>query len=307
MKRKWFFLLIIVLSLCGASIFIAQNADPDIVLPVKLKCTAKPIVELSIQNNRVGLLVDLGLEDHMILDKQVLVMIKKQPIGIFNYCDFLGNNYESSCYSISNIKVGNRMLNNVIVHETNDELASHAILGSGATRSMPGVFKSCNPRLSCQGSVGVSFFTKLFDGYNILLDFLNLRLILCKKWPSKYLLHQKMTKVPFQIGESGIIFLADTDLGRKAFCLDTGCTQTVLRSSLFKGRSCSTNWAGIPFLTTSKFMIGGKDFGRMDLSACKLDKNLHRIDGVLGMEFMLTHAVYIDFEHHQLYISECLN
>ncbi|MBX9745087.1 MAG: hypothetical protein K2X08_07765 [Chlamydiales bacterium] len=153
---------------------------------------------------------------------------------------------------------------------------------------------------------------------------------------------EKMIKVPFIKSQSGIVFSIKTDLGELRFLLDTGTTLTLIRASLLENHVQRSDWdtknrvkplqlnpdkkdssldqmtnegeafqnsrnPTKPLVTafeTQKFAISGVDLGKSLLYAFELSEEISDIDGVLGMDFLGLHQIYIDYFNSTLYLSE---
>ena len=76
-----------------------------------------------------------------------------------------------------------------------------------------------------------------------------------------------------------------------------------MRSSIFQGIGIKNEKHGFPIYTTSMFEIGSKNFGSMNLYLFDITPELHEIDGVLGMDFVKNHVIYIDYKDKVLYIG----
>jgi hypothetical protein len=114
---------------------------------------------------------------------------------------------------------------------------------------------------------------------------------------------EKFIKIPFERQKGSIIFPIDLDIGEKKFILDTGCTTSIINSSLLSDQKFDKALYGIPIFTTSKFSIGAHDFGMMDLLLVKIF-TAGILDGILGMDFLKTHVVYIDFDKKLIYMKQ---
>lgn len=65
-----------------------------------------------------------------------------------------------------------------------------------------------------------------------------------------------------------------------------------------------TSKHGFPSLSSDTFSIGGTNFGSKPLYFIDITEELDEIDGFLGMDFIKDHVIYIDFDHHILYIKQ---
>ena len=108
-----------------------------------------------------------------------------------------------------------------------------------------------------------------------------------------------------KLGPFGGVFSVNTDMGVIRLSIDTGASGTFVRSSRLEGREVHKIDHTLPVFTSSTFVIGGKDFGSMDLHLLNIAPEWHEIDGLLGMDFLENHVVYIDNQKNVVYIGEC--
>jgi hypothetical protein len=110
------------------------------------------------------------------------------------------------------------------------------------------------------------------------------------------------TAVPFATGQeawAGEAFTeAETDIGRVILSWDTGAFTSVLRRSLVEVAQPKHTEST---LVTTKFVIGGDDFGPQQFEVWEL--SLPHFDGFVGNDFFATHVVCIDFPGKQLRVS----
>jgi hypothetical protein len=59
---------------------------------------------------------------------------------------------------------------------------------------------------------------------------------------------------------------------------------------------------GFPWLTSTHFTMNGTNFGSQDLYFLSMTRELNDLDGILGMDFIEKHVIYIDFSKKLLYI-----
>ena len=152
------------------------------------------------------------------------------------------------------------------------------------------------------GSIGRPILTK----FNLLLDYHHLHIIATndlKKMENLGCVLHEMQKIPFQMGLLGITFKMHTKLGIKSFCIDTGASSNIIRSSLVNVQNCKIGNHNIP-LFTSNCMIQDLDLGDLTFHTFDLADQLTDIDGILGTPFLDLHMLYIDFKNRVLYIKK---
>src|SRR5579862_907719 len=103
--------------------------EKDEFIPVTFSESELPLVKVEIEGNTYSLLVDLGFNAQLTLQKSILEKIRKKPYGTVQFIDVLGNDYESQKYLIPEIKIGNITFAEVIVEEENDEYNKNVVIG----------------------------------------------------------------------------------------------------------------------------------------------------------------------------------
>ncbi len=155
--------------------------------------------------------------------------------------------------------------------------------------------------ISNAGRLGRDFFA----GKNIFMDFNHRVLIICSELKDirkeGYEIKNLIT-VPFKNTSDGIVLEIETDMGKKKFVLDTGTTVSVIRTENLNKVPIQQK-EGTPITKTSKFIIGGIDFGWRELYLLDISREF-KIDGLLGMDFLKDHMVYLDFTKKTVYIGK---
>jgi len=299
MKSKWLIYTTIV-GFLGVSIIGALWGfgikSYHIQIPVKFGSASTPYADVEIEGKKYLLEFDLGSKFQLSLRKSFLEkIIKKEPHGIGEWKDINGNKYEAPSYLIPEMRIGDLILANVVVQEDDDDFIFNATMWDGENKGRDIVDKE-------QGVIG----RPLLEKVNLLLDFGHSTIFASndknKLKKAGYCLDH-MTKVPFELGRMGIILQVDTDIGIKRLSIDTGSSLNLIRSSLLKDHECQKGQYNIPFFITSKFIIGGEDFGSMCLHLHKITPELNELDGFLGAPFLESHVLYIDFPHKVVYIG----
>lgn len=273
-----------------------QRKTYHVPIPTRLSVGNIPLLEVDIQNAKYSLKMDLGSKFQLTLSKRVLNQLNKKNAGTLLSRDMHGNSYETPAYLISQIKVGDFCRRDVLVNEESDDFVLNTTFWMDTN-------KSKDPFEDQIGTIGRG----LLEKRNLLLDFYNSIVFISNDInrfnESGYHL-KDLTKCSFEIGRTGIILTIITDIGATRFSLDTGSTISFIRSSFVKNSSGENNKYGIPFITSSIFEIAGKDFGNMNLYLQNITPELSEIDGILGMDFLKNHVVYIDYKDKVLYIGD---
>ncbi|MGE5196268.1 MAG: hypothetical protein ACM3JI_02935 [Anaerolineae bacterium] len=266
-------------------------------MPITMTPSGCPAITAVIEKQTYLLKFDLGSKFSLSLDKDILEAVQsKKSYGVAKWRDVKGNFYESPSYIIPRVKIGDLLLIDTIVKQEDDIYKINTTLWNN---------KENEPTPSIQhfGTLG----RPLLEKKNLLLDFKNSLMFVSndiKKLKENGYNLNKSIKVSFQMGRTGIILLVNTDIGTIKLSIDTGSTVSLVRSSIFQNTEINKKEHGIPIYTTSKFAIGNKDFGNKDLFLYDITSELNEIDGVLGMDFLKKHVVYIDYKNKVLYIGD---
>jgi hypothetical protein len=226
-----------------------------------------PFITTELQNQSSALAVDVGSRFPLALRRETLDgILDKQLHGTITVHNIEGLKHEAPSYLIPKLKVGDLMLKNVIAHESQEE--DYDTLGQF-----------------------------LGGEFNLLVDFPHSRIIACdtfSKLQEKKLAGKHWVRVPFEMHSSGIVLNVDTDSGTRRLAINTTCTFTHLRSSLISSRQSSVS---------SSFCLGGKQFGQVVFRSIDLPEGLSEIDGFIGVDFLRTNAIYIDYKNKTAYIE----
>ncbi len=260
-------------------------------IPVSFDKFHLPLIDIELEGKIYPLVVDLGFKAQMDLEDGILQTVNKQSFGTSRSMDLKSNRYISPKYVIPTIKMGGVSFDEVIVKEKNEAFHRNTVIRE----------QNANIPSKRRGTVGFS----LLKRKNLLLDFPHARLAFIDKdnrqvgYPV-----EDMLKVPFEMTASGVIINIGTDMGEKKFLVDTGATMTALRSSECCPEKYHKDSCEQDCFVTSQFVIGGKNFGDMVVYPLDITPEMDKIDGFLGMTFLMDHVVYIDFREKMLYIGD---
>ena len=260
----------------------------------------QPRTLVKIEGIEYHLLVDLGSPSYLTLSKELLEKIQdKKLFRNHIMVNLAGEEHLTKSYIIPSAKIWYLKLANFEIEE-----------------DVPGVqIYDPNQRTTADlaadkpGKIGRSVFTNL----NLFMDFRNSAMFACHNLNDRkkngYHL-DKLVQFPFEMDiNTGIIWKVDTDLGIKKLLLDTGCSLNLIKPSAVKGQPCEEWLPGLQRYKSSKFLLGGKDFGETNLTLSEISPVLGTFDGIIGMEFLKEHVVYLDFKKKIAYVgksTECL-
>ncbi len=256
-------------------------------LDVEYSKSSMPITEITIQDKKYFATIDLGNKIPLSLSKKNLSNLrKKERKEKTEWRDFNGKKYFTNSYLLSEIKLKEMIIKNVIASEVNEECLKNTTIAG-------------TPDLEEQ-YIG----RPIFEKFKVLLDFKNDKIFISndlKKLKNLGFDISTYVKVPCKKARSGLVLEVKTDLGNKKLSIDTGFTITALRNSPAI-RAIEKKY-GIPIYKNKKFQIQDKDFGPFDLFFIDITTELSEIDGFLGMDFLKHHTIYIDFPNKVAYIS----
>ncbi|MGE5195809.1 MAG: hypothetical protein ACM3JI_00585 [Anaerolineae bacterium] len=299
MRKKYYF------GIAGCSIIVAFfilwhgfTISPSFTqIPVTFTSFDTPLLASEIEETKYLLKFDLGSKFQLSLNKDILASITdKKPYCVAKWRDIKGNFYESPSYLVPKIRVGDLILTEVIVKQEDDIYVTHTTL-----------WKDSKDERKFENKDAGTLGRPLLEKTNLLLDFSNSKIIACntkQKLKEMGFLLDEMAQVPIETDAKGIIVKVNTDAGTLKLVLDTGATITLIRSSLLQAQACKRDERGFLTFVTSRFVMGKKDFGRKNLFLYDITPELHEIDGILGMDFLKNHVIYIDYPNKVIYVGD---
>lgn len=287
MKIKLLIFLIFCLFAFSLLCFFFYNKPYFCCLNIKYNRYSMPTTEIKIDDKKYLVTVDLGSKVPLFLTKKNLSHhLKKERKEKTEWRDFNGKKYFTNSYLLSEIKLKEMIIKNVIVSEVNEECLKNTTIAG-------------TPDLEEQ-YIG----RPIFEKFKVLLDFKNDKIFISndlKKLKNLGFDISSYVKVPCKKARSGLVLEVKTDLGNKKLSIDTGFTITALRNS--PAIPAIEKKYGIPIYKNKKFQIQDKDFGPFDLFFIDITTELSEIDGFLGMDFLKHHTIYIDFPNKVAYLS----
>jgi len=254
-----------------------------------------PTVKGKIQDHEYAFLVDTGAYQRFYLINSAFSKVtSKKRVKDTKMQDFKGNVYECPIHEVKDLNIHSIALSNA-------EIVEQGLDFDENTNIWPSIPKS-KKRYS-HGTIGLKFF----KDFTTLFDFQNSLIILAKSQEelekSGYFNPKKFISVPFSF-EKGIVTISlDTDFGVCKLVLDTGASFCTLRRSYLEADKITNSLSGKSIAKNSKLVIGDCDFGSWSFAVTDFAEKLN-IDGVLGVDFFLEHAVYFDFGNQLVYIKK---
>jgi len=249
-----------------------------------------PCVDVEIGEKSYRVELDLGAE-FSTLYEQDLCEIDKRPCGSYSSFDVHGNKYKRAMYEVLGAKIHELKIPRMTILEESADFAKNTSFGENSKKA------------AYCGRIG----REIFDGRNFLLDFASSKVIFCGSFNDlardRYNL-KNFIKVPFQMNRVGICLRVETDLGEQILLLDTGSSHCLLRPPKEKEQLVIEASCPLPIWRSQKFSLGGCEFGPMGIMLLELTPLMNEIDGILGMDFLKEHAIYIDKKKSVAYIAK---
>ncbi len=280
-----------VLVLFGTVLFV-KNQNNVSLIPLGFSAYMIPTTCVEIQGGKYEVEIDLGSKTALTLNKSVLEQIEKTPGGVSRWMNFMGEKYEAPKYFINEVKAGNFSIKNVTSKEESGNFANQGSII---------IQDPMHEAAEKAGRIGRDFFSKR----NLFLDFHRSVFIICsnmKDLKRNNYQPDKFTQTPITLTSDGVVIDVETDIGVKKFLLDTGSTISAIRNTHIQENSTIRN--GMPVYESSKFTIRGTDFGGQILYLLDISPDFKDSDGILGMDFLIEHAVYLDFSKNIAYIGK---
>lgn len=240
-----------------------------------------PTIQLDIQGKPFSVLVDLGSAQKVYLDELVLSNIQKTKTSkISQTVDYNGKIYHSPTYRVPEV-----LGHEYEVSQENLQFLENTIL-------MPSDVG--NPK-KYNGRVGWNFFQNRY----LLIDFPNS--IICAS-DSNSLKRKLKNFIPvlFSVEKGVLVINIETDSGIQRVLLDTGASFSILENKNIESQSIKILPNGLAYCKTKKFQIGDVDFGSWNF----LLQDVVNVNGVIGVDFFLEHAMLFDFDNKVVYIEK---
>ncbi len=263
-------------------------------VPVGFSDSNLPTFEVLIEGIAYTVEMDLGSKADLMLTKNTFMQLNKKPEKMVRWRDAKGNPYETAAYLIKKVTVKELKWSNLEASEMNLDAEAISILKEDPNPSPPDSRKA--------GRVGLPFLRKA----NICLDFSNKAFFFCnslKELHQKGIFPKKFSSIPFHFIRNTVVIQAETVLGTLNLGVDTGCTVSLVKAPLLEGKELKKDWRGLDCFTTSHFIMGGNDFGKLSLYSFPIAPQIREVDGLLGMDFLKKHVIYIDYRKQLILIG----
>lgn len=280
----------ILASLC---FFLINRSVTYVELPIGYSLTGVPTVNAKINKKTVKLEVDTGSKYPLLIKEIFVKTLDTSEAGAVTTRDALGNKYPKKFYSVPDFELGSIKVSSVHVYPLSKEEENNHIIWQDA---------SLSESVPIVGLLG----RPVLENWNILFDFPANKMVLFKGSSNfnknGYSLHE-FNKLKVDITPLGIVFNCHTDLGCLRLLLDTGFTTTCIKSDLLKGCVLSEDWRHLSYFKSKLFQLGEKKYSSKKFYSFPFSAELTSFDGILGMDFLRDHIVYIDQKNSVIYIK----
>ena len=257
--------LLILVILFSSALFgwLCLNQKNHARLLVELNSENIPVVHLDIQGQLLPLTINLGSKFPLALNKEVLSQMKKKSLGNLSVRNLRGEENFISTYQIPHFNIGAFKFDHVLAIEEE------------------GV-----------GSIG----RFIGDNHNLLLDIANSTIVLCddSTYVEKigYFL-KSMVKIDKEMSRIGPCISVHTEKGVLKLVLSTSSPFSLIKFSRINTQVPWISWLS----------INGKDFGSQQFHPFAISSELEEVDGILGMDFIKNHVIYIDNQKEVIFIE----
>lgn len=324
MRKKWVILLVVLLGFAALSFFLLskQRLKKESQLaqlcikgsyfePVKILefSSQIPCVDIRIGGKSAKVKVDLGFCGDISLPKEIIQEIdQKSFAGKASYFGIRGKKYDSNLYEFPEVKLGEMVLFRARVKEIDPEFERDAT-----------IIKDQEPFFNDPlGRLGWA----LFHNFNFFMDTENALIAFCdslKTLEEQGYPVDLFVETPLLLDRNAIEFEAISEVGPMRCLLDTGSTWNMFNKERSNEQIIhhSTNTLKDPILPAENsnrlifdpedirdlavFKIGEKEFGPVKFNQIKTPL---KIDAIMGMEFLSSKLVFIDFPNRKIYFYE---
>ncbi len=253
-----------------------------------------PYINISIGCEQYSMVVDLGSRFEIDMKSDTLKHLPKSRLGTEKWKNFKGSEFIRPSYILPEIRIGSLVFTNSSVVEVFTTDREDSVIWRDQKGS------KISPKTA--GSLG----RKLFKSLNLLFDIRKSKMVISndlKKLKKHGYDLKTYAKVPFTLHPKGIILNIDTDIGGLNFILDTGSTCTTIHNYLHPvNKSKVFDHRNLSNFCSKKFAVGSTDFGPKRLYFLNMSKDLQEFDGLLGMDFIKEHVIYVDFSKNEIHI-----
>lgn len=272
-----------------------------------------PCIIMEIEGKTITAKVDLGFATYIALPKRFINELNQKTfIENISLYGIRGKKYHSDVYEIPKARIKDMVFNKVQVEEINPEFDEDADLD----KSDP------NQSIEESGAIGWGLFYNL----NVFLDLENNKIAFCdslKTLKKQGYPVDSFIETSMILERKSVEFRAMTQKESLLCLLDTGCTLNMLNKDI-ENKSNNGHMIYNPdtidqhevlnpdnrdqmvvdfkdTYTVPVFKIGKRDFGKTTFTKIKMP---FQIDAIVGMDFLKSKLVFLDFPNKKIYFYE---
>lgn len=268
-------------------------------VPLNVSSSHTPMVPVKIEKNSLHFLLDTGYLSFITVNKNAIPQNAKLLGKKSSFNNVFGDKFQSDTYLLKKLSIKKLYLTNVTADVTNEAFNKSTTFSNAGFNQ--------KQEKSYQGILGVAPFFLLKK--HIIFDFFNLQMILTNditQLSSNGYFLKPICKGTFKKEFSGYCINIQTDCGNLNFAIDTGSSVSLIRSSLVTHKKLENANTSLPYCLLNEFKIFGKDFGQKKVYPKEFGKNMEKIDGILGMDFLWNYALHINHDQHTISINNSL-
>lgn len=257
--------------------------------------TTLPYLPITIGQQKISILLDLGLEGGFALSKDILDTIpNKTYLATHVFSGIRGIPYEKKGYEIPTLQLGPIHFEHVPVFEEFEDFDKMSFFAEDGTTPPPQPSK---------GSVGWKAFKQsnlLLDLGHSLVSFADSFETLCQNGfgPTHFI------KTPLLLDRGFVEIQTITDNQPLRWILDTGASVNLIQAEPKEGQTQEEAiWDPTNFLVNIPFSIEGVEFDSIACHRAHLPQDCN-INAILGMPFFKDHVIFIDFANNFVYIAK---
>lgn len=305
-KLKLFVWIALLLAAIGlAPSFLKEKPSLKSVVEVPISFfpfSWKPRIPIQIEGRKLSVQIDLGSSHPLDLRENVLKKVKKKDlIGIYPYTNVKGNSFSTPAFSGIKITIeGKCEAHAPVFQESGPFLAEAKIWPEHALENR--ILDFLEP-FFINGRIGWTIFKEAC----CLFDYPNSKLYIAQsinRLLEEGLIKDDWAKIPLHIESFGLVCLLETELGKQKFLLDTGSSLSFIKNSVEKASLAKKSRSGKSFLSIEKLLVDNVNLGKWEFWLYDLAENFGDVDGILGLDFFMTHKVCIDFCGQTAYIPK---
>lgn len=291
---KWKPSYLIAFGLMFLGLFAVSFFYHDELVTIQLEYNSGdlPMIPVSIDNHKLWCILDTGSNFPVNLKTNTLEMLQKTKLGCHYFSDYLQRGYQSTLYYLPTIQIGDCDFRDIFACDWNPEFETNTTLWN---------LQPAHDNKEV-GFLGRTFLRRT----RIYYDFSHSQVVVFKtlhQLKKKNINLKVMQQIPFSYTHTGIILSCPSEMGELRLLLDTGSTMSILNKKFVQANDrhfherCNYQYCLLQCLKIGKMEVDPLQFYLADLPENS------PIDGILGMNYLKQHALYIDYENEVIYLN----